>query len=461
LVFKESMVQRLNGPPHLPLVAGPSLAEAGAEKALVAERQLAAVRLAVVAHGTLVYHFLMDKAGTAPAAAYSILALAWLYTLALLFFPPYRRVSPIVSSYIISIADSIAITLWIYATGGFESPFYVILYGSLVAIAFRYSYRETVLAAVVYSALYLSMLAYVGELAGHLPDIAVRVGYVFLIAAIGALAANEAFRQACARLELRDLAERLRHEVAERLHTESELAEAQRGLGESREAERLHLAQELHDGPVQDLYGARFQLKELHEELGSRAARRLAEVQETLQQVIRTLRTICGELRPPALAPFGLEVALRSYLEQFHRSHPELDVRFDVTPDGQSLPEPVRLALFRICQEALNNIAQHAQARTAWVTLALDDENVELQIQDDGRGLDLPVRWLDQARRGHLGLLGARERAEAIGGRLEVAAVHGEGTVLRVTAPRAAQGPGADGAPAEALAPMPSGKQRT
>jgi len=87
---------------------------------------------------------------------------------------------------------------------------------------------------------------------------------------------------------------------------EAELAEAHRRLTESREAERLHLAQELHDGPMQDLYGVRFQLKELVEALYNQVhLARLDEVQATLQHVIQTLRAICGELRPPALAPFG------------------------------------------------------------------------------------------------------------------------------------------------------------
>jgi signal transduction histidine kinase len=166
---------------------------------------------------------------------------------------------------------------------------------------------------------------------------------------------------------------------------------------------------------------------------------RQAAVQTTLQHVIGTLRAICGELRPPALAPFGLERAIRSYAEQYQSAHPEIDVQLDLACDNQALPERVRLALFRICQEALNNVAQHAQARSVLIRFTFDAEQAVLQIEDDGAGFVVPARWLELARRGHLGILGAAERAEAIGGQLEVVSAVGAGTVVRVGIPRSAE----------------------
>jgi signal transduction histidine kinase len=281
------------------------------------------------------------------------------------------------------------------------------------------------------------MLALSGELAGHLGALGVRVGYVFLIAATGALFAREALQQTQAKLELHHLAERLQTEIGQRQRMQAELAEAQGRLAESREAERLHLAQELHDGPVQDLYGARFQLGELREGLQRDVdLARLVVIQTTLQQVIGTLRAICGELRPPALAPFGLERAIRSHAEQYRQAHPEIDVRLDLAPDGQALPERVRLALFRICQEALNNVAQHAQARSVSIRFALDAAQVVMEIEDDGAGFAVPAHWLELARRGHLG---AAERAEAIGGQLEVISAVGAGTMVRIVVSRLAE----------------------
>jgi PAS domain S-box-containing protein len=226
-------------------------------------------------------------------------------------------------------------------------------------------------------------------------------------------------------------------DITERKQMEAELAEVQRRLMEGREAERLHLAQELHDGPLQDLIGISYRLAELAEGLPDEAGvGQMVAAQATLQQVLRMLRAISGELRPPALAPFGLEKAIRSHAEDFQRQHPELKIRFELMPDGQALPEQVRLALFRIYQQALNNVVRHAQASLVSIRFELDAQQTRLEIQDDGRGFEVPKRWIELVRRGHLGLVGIVERAEAIGGRLEVVSTPGEGSLVRVIVPR-------------------------
>jgi signal transduction histidine kinase len=408
--------------------------EAGAEKARAAERSIAAIRLMVISFNSLVYHFMIDQAGTIPWLAYLIILMSGAYGLAVFLLEPYRRYPVMRSSYFTSITDAIFITLWLYATGGIASPFYVLLYVSIIAIAFRYNARETISAAAMYAVSYLVLLALLGQWAGHQSDIAIRIGYIFLVAAIGALFARETVQQTRAKFELRHLTHRLEQEIAERMRITTELAEAQQRLSEGREAERLHLAQELHDGPVQDLYGVRFQLGELVESLDGASIIRVgvAELQISIQHVISTLRNICGELRPPALAPFGLEVALRSHAGHFQKTHPDFAVTLDLSPDGLDLPEHVRLTLFRIYQQALNNVVRHAQARAVLVQLAVDAEQIVLTIQDDGCGFVVPLSWLEFARQGHLGLLGAAERAEAIGGELEIVSAAGEGTIVRV-----------------------------
>jgi len=233
------------------------------------------------------------------------------------------------------------------------------------------------------------------------------------------------------------LMETLRARLAEVERTRDDLAETQRRLAESRETERLHLAQELHDGPVQDLHGLRLRLSAIAERMGDdTAVTRLATAQGELLRVIDELRAICRELRPPALAPFGLEAAIRSHAGCFQEAHPELEVQVDLMHDGQTLPERVRLALFRVCQEALSNVARHAGAGCVLIRFHLNEERILLEISDDGCGFEVPERWILLARRGHLGLLGAAERADSIGGRLEVESAPGRGTVVRVVAPR-------------------------
>ena len=154
-----------------------------------------------------------------------------------------------------------------------------------------------------------------------------------------------------------------------------------------------------------------------------------------MQGVIQSLRTIAGELRPPALAPYGLEKAIRSHSQDFQEVHPDLKVRINLMPDGQQLSEPVRLALFRIYQTAMTNILRHAQATELDIRLSLDDRDVTLEIEDNGVGFHVPSRLIELARQGHLGLVSATERAEAVGGKLKVFSEPGQGTKLRVTVP--------------------------
>jgi signal transduction histidine kinase len=197
------------------------------------------------------------------------------------------------------------------------------------------------------------------------------------------------------------------------------------------------LAQELHDGPVQDLLALDFRLVSLEETLSDgRGLDDLEQIRRTVQDVTRILRVICGELRPPTLTPFGLAVAIQSHAKRIQEEHADLEIGLHLTPDGHALPEQMRLALFRIYQQALDNVLQHAGASHVLVRFAMDEQHIVLEVRDNGNGFDVPGRWINLARRGHLGVVGARERAEAIGGRLKVESAPGEGTVIRVTAPR-------------------------
>ncbi|HXV44739.1 MAG TPA: GAF domain-containing protein, partial [Anaerolineae bacterium] len=228
------------------------------------------------------------------------------------------------------------------------------------------------------------------------------------------------------------------YDVTEREQMAAELAEVQHRLVESLEQERIHLAQELHDGPVQDLYGVSYGLSSLKEALSGEASlTQLAAAQAGIQQAIQTLRATFTNLRPPALAPYGLEKAILSHAEGFQGRHPELKLKLNLTPDGQELPESVRMSLFRIYQEALNNIARHAGAQQVWITFTLDAAQVMLEVKDDGQGFEAPQRWVELARQGHLGLVGISERVEALGGRLQIISARGAGALIRVNVPRA------------------------
>ena len=217
---------------------------------------------------------------------------------------------------------------------------------------------------------------------------------------------------------------------------ENELNELQRRLMHSREMERLRLAQELHDGPLQEIIGVTYQLESLEDTHADETYReQLKSIQVALNQLAGSVRTICGELRPPTLVPFGLEKTIKSHAEQFQEAHPELTINLTLAQDGQTLSEPVRIALFRIYQEALNNILRHAQASQVEIRFWLEEEQAVIEIQDNGKGFVLPERWINLARQGHLGIVGAQERVKEFGGNLEVVTKPGKGTTIRAVIP--------------------------
>jgi PAS domain S-box-containing protein len=225
-------------------------------------------------------------------------------------------------------------------------------------------------------------------------------------------------------------------EITARKQMEAELAEVQRRLLEGREMERVQLAQELHDEPIQDLYGILYQLNDFADYLANGGEKELAGLRSTVQQIIHKLRAICGELRSPTLAPFGLEGAIREHAEGFQEKYPEIQLSLDLMYDGETLPEQMRLNLFRIYQQAMSNIARHAQASRVAVSFVWNDREVVLQIEDNGRGFQVPRRWIGLVREGHLGLVGAAERAEMIGGKMKIESTPGQGTLIKVIVPR-------------------------
>jgi PAS domain S-box-containing protein len=217
---------------------------------------------------------------------------------------------------------------------------------------------------------------------------------------------------------------------------EAEMIEIQHKLIDCHEIERQRLAQILHDGPLQELHSLDFGLVTLVRQLqGEHVDGQLVQIRTALQQISRQLRELCQDLRPPALTPFGLSAVLRSYAEKFQQTYPSLHIELDLADDAQYIPESVRLALYRICQQALDNVAQHAQAHSVLLQLQLEPGEVILRVKDDGQGFAIPQRWLELGQAGRYGLITCIERAESIRGHLEVLSKPGEGVTIQVTAP--------------------------
>ena len=200
-----------------------------------------------------------------------------------------------------------------------------------------------------------------------------------------------------------------------------------------REEESRRIARELHDEAGQVTASIHLALAEIDEELPESARRRLDGVRGLLDELEDRLRRLSHELRPTILDDLGLGPALE-FLAKGFTARCGVSAAVDGTTKGRLEPV-VETAVYRIVQEALTNIARHAQATHAAIRLSREAKALRCSIRDDGVGLrDDPFVAGPSGRRG-LGLLGIRERLDALGGKLNVRSRPGIGTELRVHIP--------------------------
>ena len=232
----------------------------------------------------------------------------------------------------------------------------------------------------------------------------------------------------------REVTDRVRAETALR-ESAQRLQHLSRRLLALQEEERRNLSRELHDRLGETLTALSINLSMLKESV-QRDARARARVEDSAALVKSTaaaIENIVAELRPPMLDDHGLAAALDWYGKQFAaRAGIAVSVQAD-EPSARVAAE-VGIALFRIAQEALNNVAKHAQAGRVAISLRRAGPELVMSISDDGNGLP-PAASPARRRACGLGMVTMRERAQAVGGRFEVARLAGRGTRLTVTVP--------------------------
>lgn len=223
--------------------------------------------------------------------------------------------------------------------------------------------------------------------------------------------------------------------VHEQKRRELEMAELKDRLQNSMELERLRLAQELHDNPMQALYSATYRIEEMRAKADPQFKESLGQVKDTIQNVLTDLRATAKELRPPTLSSFGLENAIRSHVHDLQEKHPEIKFTVSLAHDKQMLPDNVRLALYRVLQQSLANVIRHAEATEVHVRFQFDAEEAHLEVTDNGKGFEVPPTWIDFVRHEHYGLAGAAERISAVGGTLSVTSERGKFTTVQAIIP--------------------------
>ncbi len=197
------------------------------------------------------------------------------------------------------------------------------------------------------------------------------------------------------------------------------------------ERERHEIATALHDslGPI--LAFSKRELGILQKSAPPQVAESLKNISENISEAVKQTRTLTFDLSPPTLYTLGFEIAIEELLERFCEEH-KLEYSFRNSEEPKPLTTPVKILLYRSIREMLINIAKHAKAKLVRVAITRNNNDIQVTVEDDGKGFDASV--LSEKPKG-LGLFSVRERLRHIGGKLEIESKRGKGSHIILTAP--------------------------
>lgn len=429
------------------------------EKVYAAEKNITWIRVAVIVFNSLAYLFLIEHESAIPWLAHTIIVVANAYGFYTLLYQPYRRHPVLLSSYFTSVSDGALIALWVLATGGVDSPFYVIWYLSLTAIAFRYEYRGTLFAAVLYAASYVILLLAAGEMAGHLAEITVRTAYIFLVGAMAALIGQEVYEQTRAKFEMHaraQAAEAAEAEIRRLLEVVREAKETAEAASRAKTEFVANMSHEVRT-PVNAILGMADLLAQTATTPEQREyVRVLKHSSDTLLGLINDVLDLSKvEARRVELArdEFDVSETVRETVEMFTVPARKKGLRLsaDVSPDVPRLlvGDPGRLR--QVLINLVSNAVKFTERGQVTIRVARDRRgrhqgSLLLSVSDTGIGIpadkvsDIFGRFsqVDSAQRGKyggtgLGLSISKALVELMGGEISVKSREGEGTTFYFT----------------------------
>jgi len=220
----------------------------------------------------------------------------------------------------------------------------------------------------------------------------------------------------------------------------AELRELSGKLLDVQEHERKRIAGELHDSIGQSLSAIKFGLENAIVKSSEGPANECGEVLKALipvvQQASEELRQIHTDLRPPLLDDLGVLTTISWFCREFEKLHSPLKIEKRVDMEEKDVPEAIKIVIFRVLQEALNNVAKHAKTKGLCVSLMAMDGQIELVVEDNGQGFDVErVRSTKRLGRG-FGLTSMKERTELSGGIFALDSTLGVGTTIRASWPK-------------------------
>lgn len=205
------------------------------------------------------------------------------------------------------------------------------------------------------------------------------------------------------------------------------------------EDEKKLLASELHESVSQTLSALKFRFEHVLSQGQVGNEEMTADIQHkvlpTIQGAIDDVRNIYMDLRPTLLDDLGLTATLNWLSVEFRKKNPQIHVVSDIAADENDIPEHLKIVIFRVVQEALNNIARHSRARVARYSLNRKNDTLELVVEDDGTGFDMAETLPGDAPQKGTGLSSMRTRVEQTMGNFQIEADNGDGVLIRASWP--------------------------
>jgi signal transduction histidine kinase len=200
---------------------------------------------------------------------------------------------------------------------------------------------------------------------------------------------------------------------------------------DGQELERQRLSRELHDGIGQSLVAIKMKLESLNYIPEKDIKPQLEGIKRQFDQIVDEIRRITTDLMPPVLEEFGLVIALFNLCEDTSM-HTGIRMKFEHKVRTDDWNKKIQTYLYRIVQEALNNIVKHSQADQGYIKLLYDADFIYLSIQDNGKGFSLS----ESGSQGGHGLHNIQERVKLLGGSLDLKSDTGKGTLMQIRVPR-------------------------
>jgi len=228
-------------------------------------------------------------------------------------------------------------------------------------------------------------------------------------------------------------------DITARKKTEAALHEISRKILDSQENERKLVAQEIHDSISGDLAAIKMSLEEKLSKMKGDPPEdtiSLEKIISMIEDTIQETRRISARLRPSMLDELGLFPTVDWFCREFEKYYPEIRVVCRLEVEEDDVAEQLKVVVYRILQEAMNNVAKHSEADRVHIRIVKSGNELKLNVQDNGCGFDFEIISSDPNPMSGYGLSNMRDRAEICGGKLEITSKPGAGTTIQLTLPR-------------------------